>query len=217
MPVALAGTGRIADELYLLAHDDVTGKPLLQSRALGLGLAGALLAELVLEGKILIRPGEVVVAGFAACQDELTQRVMDLVLSEFEGHPLRDWLAFFAVTARQKVARRLEASGYLTQVSSRWPRRPGRWVPVDSDSAFAPMIRVRAVLEPTRTRTATASDALLAGLAAACGLGPRILPYGPPDALHRLEAAVRQLHPDLRELISHTQAAVDSALLTHRM
>jgi hypothetical protein len=26
----------------------------------------------------------------------------------------------------------------------------------------------------------------------------------------------RQLHPSLRELIAHTQAAVDSALLSHR-
>lgn len=43
----LTGTGRIADDLYLLAHDDATGRPFLQPRALGVGLAGALLAELI--------------------------------------------------------------------------------------------------------------------------------------------------------------------------
>jgi Golgi phosphoprotein 3 (GPP34) len=40
----LGGTGRLADDLYLLAHHDVTGKPYLQPRAIGIGLAGALLA-----------------------------------------------------------------------------------------------------------------------------------------------------------------------------
>jgi hypothetical protein len=40
----LSGTGRLADDLYLLAHHEITGKPHLQPRAAGLGLAGALLA-----------------------------------------------------------------------------------------------------------------------------------------------------------------------------
>jgi len=35
----LTGTGLIADDLYLLAHDDLSGKPFLQPRALGAGLA----------------------------------------------------------------------------------------------------------------------------------------------------------------------------------
>ena len=56
------GTGRLADDLYLLAHHEMTGKPHLQPRALGLGLAGALLAELMLAGahplwRGLVMPG----------------------------------------------------------------------------------------------------------------------------------------------------------------
>ena len=42
----LSGTGGLADDLYLLAHHEVTGQPHLQPRAIGLGLAGALLAAL---------------------------------------------------------------------------------------------------------------------------------------------------------------------------
>ncbi len=45
---ALTGTGRLADDIYLLAHHEVSGRPFLQPRAAGLGLAGGLLAELVL-------------------------------------------------------------------------------------------------------------------------------------------------------------------------
>jgi len=57
----------------------------------------------------------------------------------------------------------------------------------------------------------------LAGMAAACGLGPRLLAFGPPGARRQLDERIRQLSPDLRELISQTQAAVDSAVLAHRM
>ena len=44
----LSGTGRLADDLYLLAHHEHTGVSHLQPRALGVGLAGGLLAELAL-------------------------------------------------------------------------------------------------------------------------------------------------------------------------
>ena len=41
MNAGLAGTGLVADDMYLMAHHDLTGKPLLQPRPLGLGwLAG---------------------------------------------------------------------------------------------------------------------------------------------------------------------------------
>ncbi len=211
--VALTGTGRLADDVYLLAHHEVSGRPFLRARALGLGLAGALLAELVLDGKILIRPGEVVVADFAACRDELTRRVMSLVLREFGGHPVREWLEFLARTTPRDVAGRLEASGYLAR--SGRGRRACRWLPVNADCAFAPLIRVRTALDPSRR--AAEECVVLAGLAAACGLGSRFLPYGPPNARQCLDDAIRQLGPDLRDLIAQTQSAVDSAVLSHRM
>ena len=61
------------------------------------------------------------------------------------------------------------------------------------------------------------SGTALAGLAQACGLGSRLAQFGPAGALRHLDETVRQLNPDLRELISQTQAAVDSAVLSHRV
>jgi hypothetical protein len=66
----LSGTGRLADDLYLLAHHERTGRPHLQPRAIGLGLAGALLAELMLLGTICIRPEGFVVANHTPPGDE---------------------------------------------------------------------------------------------------------------------------------------------------
>ena len=41
----LGGTGLIADDLYLMAHHETSGRHVLQPRALGIGLAGGLLAD----------------------------------------------------------------------------------------------------------------------------------------------------------------------------
>lgn len=147
--------------------------------------------------------------------DSLGRHVLGVLLAESEWHPVQDWLMFLAASSAEDVGSRLEQAGYLSQVRSRRPWRGTKRVPADSDSAFAPLIRVRAVLDPARS--ATASDAVLAGLAAACGLGSRVLPYGPAGARNVLQAAIRHLHPGLRELIACTQAAVDSAVLAHRM
>jgi len=214
MTAALAGTGRLADDLYLLAHHDVTGKPYLQQRAVGLGLAGALIGELALCGAVCVRHGELMPVRSAVPGDGLARQVLAVLAGERDRHPPADWLAYLAATASQQVAARLARSGYLTPACSRRPWRVQRWVPVDADCAFAPIVRARTVLDPARQPTAPA--AALAGLADACGLGPRILQYGQPGARQRLEAAVRLLAPDLRELVAHTQAAVDAAVLSPR-
>jgi hypothetical protein len=208
----LGGTGRLADDLYLMAHHDRSGKPLLQPRAAGLGLAGALLAELLLLGAIDIGPDGVVVTGPAPPAEELAGSVLDVLLRERQLYPLRDWLVFLARTSDGEVARRLLQSGYLMHAARPW--RAGRWVPVDAECAFAPVARVQSVLRaPTR---ASGVEVTLAALADACGLGSRLWPYAPPQARRCLAEAVARLHPGLQEVIAQTQSAVDSAVLAHR-
>ncbi len=91
--------------------------------------------------------------------------------------------------------------------------RAGRWIPVDADWAFAPLLRARSALDPGRPWSAY--GAVLAGLAAACGLGFRLAQYASPADRGPQEAA-RRLPAGVRELIAHTQATADSALLCHR-
>jgi hypothetical protein len=209
----LAGTGRIADDLYLMAHHERTGKPLLQPRPLGLGLAGGLLAELVLGGSIGLRYDGAVLAGRTWPGDDLARRVRDQVAAEPGPRPLAEWLAYLASTAAPDVAARLECAGYLTRVRDWVPWRPGRLIPADPDWAFGPLLRVRSALDPTRPFEPC--EAALAGLAVACGLRYRLDQYAAP-AGRSLEEATGYLGLDLRELIAQTQAAVDSALLSHR-
>jgi hypothetical protein len=211
----LSGTGRLADDLYLLAHHEATGRPHLQPRAAGLGLAGALLAELMLDGSIGLRAGQVVAADYSAPRDEVARSVLSLVAAEREWHPARDWLRYLARTAPRDVAGRLERSGYLARVTSRRPLRSRQWVPANPESAFAPLLRVKAALDPAQP--VTAQNLTLAGLALACGLGRQLALYLPDGSQRRIQRRTSQLHPGLQDLIAHTQAAVDSALLSHRV
>ena len=213
LSTGLAGTGLAADDLYLMAHHDLIGKPLLQLRPLGLGLAGGLLAELMLGGSIGLRHDGALLAGRTWPGDDLGRRVRDQIAAEPEPRPLTDWLAYLARTAPADVAARLEWAGYLTRVRSWVPWRPGRLVPADPDWAFGPLLRIRSALD--RARPSGPREAVLAGLAVACGLGYRLDQYLTP-AGRSLEEAVGYLGPELRELIAQTQAAVDSALLSHR-
>jgi hypothetical protein len=209
----LAGTGRVADDLYLMAHHERTGKPLLQPRPLGLGLAGGLLAELMLGGSIGPRYDGTVLAGRTWPADDLTRRVRDQIAAEPEPRSLTEWLAYLARTAAPDVAARLERAGYLTRARDWVPWRPGRRVPVDPDWAFGPLLRVRSALD--RSRRFDPREAILAGLAVACGLRYRLDQYAVPTG-RSLEEATGFLGAGPRELIARTQAAVDSALLSHR-
>ena len=209
----LGGTGLVADDLYLMAHDENTGRPLLRRRALGTGLAGGLLAELMLAGCITVRHDGAVALGRTWPAGELARQVRDVIAAEHEPHLVREWLLYLARTAARDVALRLEQAGYLTRVRSLVPGRPGRMVPVNPDWAFAPMLRVRSALDSAREFTPHAG--VLAGLAVACGLGFRLAQYVPP-AGRRLDDVAARLDPGLRELIAQTQAAVDSAVLSHR-
>ena len=210
----LSGTGLVADDLYLLAHEESSGKAVLQPAALGTGLAGALLAELMLVGWIALRQDGAVMITRDAPQGAVQQYALLKRIADKPGpQSVRSWLRLLAHSAEQDVAVRLEEAGYLEHVRGRVPWRQGRWVPVNPDWAFAPVLRARAALDPTRPLTA--HSAALVGLTAACGLGFKLSEHQTP-AGRPVQDAVVQLGPGLQELIAQTESAVESAVLSYR-
>src|SRR6202035_3919680 len=95
----LGGTGRLADDLYLMAHNDSTGRPYLQPRAAGIGLAGALLAELLLVGGATISSDRAVTAGGTPPADQLTALIYSQIAGELEQLPAGQWLQFLGRTS----------------------------------------------------------------------------------------------------------------------
>jgi Golgi phosphoprotein 3 (GPP34) len=215
-PPGLEGTGRVADDLWLLAHSDVTGRSYIQPRPLGLGLPGALLAELALVGVVSVAGDQITVTtGHRPPGDALASQVLSLMAKERESHPVGEWLAYLARTAPDGVASRLAAAGYLVP-AGRWPPwRPARWMPADRDSAFAPVLRARAALDASRSLTI--HTAVLAGLADACGLGFHLAQYAPAHHARPADQVANQLGPGLQDLIAQVKTAVDSAVLAHRV
>ena len=209
----LGGTGLVADDLYLMAHHETSGRPFLQPRPLGIGLAGGLLAELMLGGCVLTGDDGAVAAGRTWPGDDLARQIRDQVAAESGAYSVTDWLLFLGQSAAPDVAARLERAGYLTRAGGRVPWRAPRWVPVNPDWAFAPLLRARPATDATRPLTAHA--AVLAGLAAGCGLRFRLDQYL-PVAGRSIEQAVSALPPGLHQLVAAVQAAVDGAVLAHR-
>lgn len=210
----LEGTGRLADDLYLMSVDDRTGKGLLAPRAAGMGLAAALLTELVAEQRVRVMPEVVLVSDPTPLRDALLTDVLGRLVNEPEPHEPREWLTYLGLTAADEVAARLGDAGYLQQAPRRWGRARS-WIPVSPDAAYMPVNRALRALNP-RYRLALYNAALVA-LADAAGLGPRLQSCGPDRCLDQLPAVVAQLGPDIRELIVQLRLVVATVVLSQRM
>lgn len=175
----LRRSGLLADEFFLVAHDDVSGKPRLHPRVTGIALAGALLGELLLYGRIDVRPGPenrgpaVWLTERVRVGEALADSILGQILAEGRPRPVLAWLTHLGQTASRDVGERLAAVGLVEAARSRLPRREVRWVPVDSSTAAWPATRLRMLL--SRQEQMTLPDATLAGIALPCGLGQQIL------------------------------------------
>jgi hypothetical protein len=209
------GTRRLADEFFLVAHDDVTGKPRVHPLVIGCGLAGALLGEQILLGRADIRSGFLVVSDPHPLADPLAQAVLGRLMGYPEPQRVPFWLSLLADAAEDEVARRLAADGIVTRGRSGVLGRKERWLPVDMSTAAWPAARLRMLL--SRSEPLAAADVVLAGLAVACGLGSRLLWDTSPETRQYMDYLRFTLAEPLRQLISHTETAVGNAVLSRRV
>jgi hypothetical protein len=124
-------------ELYLVAHDDDRGGPHVHPQTLAVGLAGAILLELWLAGRVFPGwrfdahagqwrpwPGHLAVADPAGIGDPLADAALAAVRHTHRGsppdHQLRDWLRHFAATdVYERVRANMVAAGMLRRGSRR--------------------------------------------------------------------------------------------------
>jgi hypothetical protein len=202
----------LADEFYLVAHDDVTGRPRRHAGTVALGLAGALLAELMVHGRLTVHGDAVVVVSHQPPADALAHTVLDQVARE--EHGLRTWLAFLARQAPDGVAARLERAGLLARQEPRRRRAATTWVPTDMSAAAWPGMRLRLLLQ--REQPLELPDVVLAGLVEAVDLSADVL-WGVGSRTVQYRDFLLSTLPDpLRQLIAQTSAAVGAAVVTHR-
>jgi hypothetical protein len=210
--------GRLTDDLYLICFAEQTGRAVVTDAVAGLGLAGGLLAELVLGGHLLVRDGLLFPAtGVAPPSDLPLWEVLHAVAGQRRPQPVETWLRFLATDAVTDVRHRMCAAGLLTRVRT---RRLGvtakdRYLPTDSNTAAWPAIRLANHL--CSGDSLPLQEAVLAGLVHATGLLKHVL-WGPEHAAGFGYADhLRHLLPaPLALVVAHTEAAVGQHVLTRR-
>lgn len=196
------------EEILLLLLDDETGKPVgLPGPAGDLAMAGAILMELALEGRIDTDLDRLLVVQDRPTGDALLDGVLTRLAAQDADRTSRFWIQEIAKSGaalRGEVLGRLVAAGVLRQVEDRflwvfperrYPKAEGR---EDTEEVRR---RLRGVLldddipEPR--------DALLIGLARATGLVPLVLS---PEEVGPCTARVDQI-AGLEELSRSLSAA----------
>ncbi|SCL24332.1 Golgi phosphoprotein 3 (GPP34) [Micromonospora rhizosphaerae] len=202
----------IADEFFLIVHNDSRGRARLHPAATGLGLAAGLIGELILFGRITVASGMVTVLDRRPPADALAHTVLDQLVGEPQHQAVRTWLSFLAQTGVTSVGERLVRAGVLRrQESRRLLRSSLSYEPIDLNTPAWPATRLRTLLE--RPDPVSVPDALLLGLIAATGLTREVLWSAGPPVHQRLNALIPALPAPLKELVGHTEAAVGAVVL----
>ncbi|WP_203919676.1 GOLPH3/VPS74 family protein [Rugosimonospora africana] len=206
---------RLADDFWFVAHDDASGRSRLGTMALGLGLAGALIGELVLSGSVAVSSGRVLVLNARPLRDPDCQAIVQHMLAEPQ-HDVRTWLSYLSHSAEDTVAVRLLRAGLVTRESQRRVFTTAMvHRPVDMSFAFWRSARLKQVLAAGRVQS-DRQDVVLAGLVFSTGLFRAVLleDFTTADAVlrRRLMSADRSF----REIIAQVATLVGDAVLAIR-
>jgi hypothetical protein len=210
----------LADQYFLIAHEDRTGRSRLHPRATGLGLAAALIGELILEGRVGIADGDLVILDRHPPADALAHDILDLLVAQSRHRDVRTWLAFLSQDSAARVGERLMRLGAVEPVvRRRMLSTQTLYMPNSAEqrnaAAWAPA-RLANLL--VRGIEMSVSDRILVGIIAATGLTRHVL-YDfemHRQAFQTLPNAVESLPSDLRELVEYTEASVGSVLTVGR-
>jgi hypothetical protein len=206
----------LADELFLVGHDQYSGKAQVSDGALDTGLAGAVLAELVMAGRLYVDEENIV-----AVRDQRPygERVSDAALAEIlkqrEAHPVRAWVEYLREHARTMVAPRLVQTGLVERVQTRQLlKQVVRYPATDPLKAAAPQARLRYMLD--HPRNLDEQTAILGGLVMATGLDFVLGGGSGRETRDGLARMVELLKPEMRSLMAGVESAIAAIALSAR-
>jgi hypothetical protein len=209
----------LADDYFFCAHDDMTRRCLLSDRTVGVGLAAALLGELVLCCALRVDQGHVEVVEPDLARERLSRALLTNIASEKTVTGVRDWLRYLSHDAYDMVSGRLVRTGLVVRRDVRRLFRTSVvYEPRDENAAVWRSTRLETAM--LKRRPLAVDDATLLGIIAATELDARVFPDRSVDPGRYAHYLLRRLrHPireSLLELIGETKAAVGDAVLSHR-
>jgi hypothetical protein len=201
----------LADEFWLLAHHDYSGRALCAAPILGAALASAVLAELWMAGLVNMAQGRVVVVERPAPPaDPVWRATLQELAAQPVNYPLREWISHLAPSLGLPVTGRLVTANLVEEVRS-GPFGKRKYVPLDPTIGSSPSIMLNHKIE-----TGGQLDyqtALLAGHVLITGLDGEIISSDPVLVRNGLRAMVRDLPPDLLSVLSALQTVISAAPL----
>ncbi len=217
----------LRDELFLLGHDDDAGHSHIHRQALALGLAGAVLIDLFLAGRIVLDPNDDRLSGDRWLRLHTDQPLGDLIADSAIGFirygrtapPVKAFLRGFADDLYERTRAGLVAAGILRQVTR---RRLGGLARTDTylatDTKWAVVARARLRYVAQGREQPDNHTAALAGLVATLGLtGHLYLNDDSTTVTAYLKAIAGQHHRSVRDITAALDAAVgDLATATYR-
>jgi hypothetical protein len=205
--VPLPPTGWLADELFLIAHDDVTGRLRAPAGVVGRGLAAAMLADLAFVGAATVAATGMVVTGTAAPGAvDAWGRTVQRWIGTDTPHPPAAWVERLAGHAYRSVADRLTAAGLVRPRTVRrwWWRRDTAYPPVDTNVAAWPWARLS--MRVRRRTRLSVHDSTLARLCVATGFGDHVLGVDTLTARRQLRQLLTPVPPGVDQLVRHVAA-----------
>src|SRR3954453_9186546 len=201
----------LAEDLFLLARDDATGRSRIPTAHLDLGLGGGLLLDLVLDGRAVLVDGRVAVVDRTPVGDALLDDVLRRLVDSARRHEPDYWVRHLAGGARDAVHRRLVATGVLSDDDHRMLGviTVHRTHQVDDRIEHELVHRLQDVV--VLGRPASRRVAAVVSLVLAVGLAPHLFPRSD-------RRAVRHRMPEIAgddwvgAAVRHAVDAVDAAL-----
>jgi len=202
----------LANDLYRICHHEYTGKPRTHERAISLGLAAGLLAELIVSQNITCDSDHVLIVSKDPPRDATSHTVLDQLIAEREHqHTIKTWLHYLSAASTAQVARRLEIAGHLRAQTTGMLRKQTVYEPTDPNKAGAPfaILRVallqRSPMQPER--------AVLTGLCAVTGLTAALLDGTSAESRTHLQHVIDGLPGPMRSLLFHAdRVRADAAM-----
>lgn len=109
----------LVDSLFFLTHDEFTGKPALRHRALGIGMAGAALCDLLLTDRITVTHKRIRPISRRGIGNDTVDQVLSGILAEHQMHKVREWVDHLRHELPETVANNLLAAGVVRQETER--------------------------------------------------------------------------------------------------
>ena len=185
---------RFAEEIMLLLLDDGDGTFVeLPRHSLEFALAGAVLMDLALEGRIDTDPQRLFVVNTEPIDDDLLAPTLNRIAQSMVTHDARHWIREIASGAdeiREQALARLIERGILRREQGRfmWVFRTRRYPVIDDQQLQEVRLRIMAMLRSDEIPTAR--DTLIIALADVCGIFGSLLP---PAELKALAPRIRQI------------------------